>query len=107
MQLRPSVWPLARPLPCSGERRELDLDTPVLGASLRRRVGRDRTGLAKTGHGEAALIHPLAGQIVGDSKRTALRQVEIMLVTAGRVGVTEDIDGCLAELLQHQRDRVQ
>ena len=49
----------------------------------------------------------MAGQIVGDRQRMALRQIEIVPVAVVRIGMAEHVDGRPAELLQDRRNGIQ
>ena len=91
----------------SGQRRKLDLDAPVLGPPAGGRVVGDRPRLAEPGHREAARIDALGVEVAGDGKGAALRELEVVVVVAGGIGVAIHVDHGAVELLQHQRHRIQ
>ena len=91
----------------SGDRCKANLDAPVGGATVRRCIAGDRLALAIADDREPARIDALPVQIAGDRKRAILRQLQIVVVVAGGIGVAVDVDQGAVEPLQNQCDGIQ
>src|SRR4051812_21649625 len=80
-----------------GNRRDLDFDAAVLRPAAFVGVGGDRIGLALALDVEAALVDALVGEDGRDRDGAALREVLVVRVRTGIVGVAGDVDDGLVE----------
>src|SRR5690606_3577812 len=93
--------------PRSAKGRQADFDAAVLRAALGIGVRGDRLRRSHADDREAARVGALPRQIVGNSTRSALRQLHIVIVAARRIRMAIDVDQSLVEALDDQSDRIQ
>jgi len=82
------------------DRTEVHFDTTVLRTAVNVGVAGNRIIRTGTACAQVGTVDALRGQVVGHALRATLGQVHIQLTAAGTVGVTDNLDGVLIELLE-------
>jgi hypothetical protein len=82
------------------DRAKVHFYATVLGTAIDVSVTGDRIIRAGAACAQVGGTDALGGQVVGHALRTALGKVHVQLTAAGAVGVADDLDGVLVELLE-------
>ena len=85
----------------------LDLDTAVGGAAGVGVVGGDRLRLAIAAGADTRLLDAAAGQVIRHRQRAPLRQLLVVRIAAGRIGMAVHVDIGLVILRQRLRHLIQ
>src|SRR5690606_32665597 len=89
------------------DRGDADLDAAVERAALFGVVVGARVLLAVADRRDAGARDAARGEVVGDRFGPAPRQVEVVTVRAGRIGMAHDVDQAVGIFLQARRDLVE
>src|SRR6266481_3084545 len=86
------LWPLFRFQTSLDLLHGYQFDASILGAALRRIVGRDEVGLPVAVGNHPAFGYTSVHQVIDDGLRTTIGQFEVVLLAADCVAVSVDVD---------------